>query len=108
LTLDRREPRQERTRRYRGLIADASEEMADLLDRLSLVARTESGRYEPVIQTAASLALTRPAAEQVTADFVSQAYRSGPSVNEKVPSAPMATVSPTVTPSLATGPPGGS
>ena len=69
-TLDRLDPLQERTRRYLGLIAEASEEMADLLDRLSLVARIESGRYEPVIQATDSLELARSAAEQVTAGAV--------------------------------------
>jgi signal transduction histidine kinase len=66
-TLDRVEPLQERARRYLGLMADASEEMADLLDRLALVARIESGRYEPVVQTADSLELARSAAGQVKA-----------------------------------------
>ncbi len=70
-TLDRLEPLQERTRRYVGLIAAASAEMADLLDRLALVARIEGGRYEPSLQTVDSLELARSAAEQVEAGEVS-------------------------------------
>jgi signal transduction histidine kinase len=69
-TLDRLEPLQERASRYLGLMAAASEEMADLLDRLAIVARIESGRYEPVLQTADSLELARSAAEQVEAGTV--------------------------------------
>ena len=43
--------------RYLGLIDDSAEELASLLDLLSLAARIEGGRYEPVVREADSLAL---------------------------------------------------
>src|SRR6185437_16861381 len=36
--------------RYMQIIGQASEQMAELLDELSLVARIESGRYDPVLR----------------------------------------------------------
>lgn len=69
-TLDRLEPLQERTRRYIGLIAAASAEMADLLDRLSLVAQIEGDRYKPSLRTVDSFDLARSAAMQVEAGSV--------------------------------------
>ncbi len=51
--------------RYVGMIATASEQMAELLDQLSLVARIEGRRYEPVLRELDTLELARAAAEQV-------------------------------------------
>lgn len=48
---------EEKLRRYLGLIDSASDELASLLDVLSLAARIEGGRYEPVVREADSLAL---------------------------------------------------
>jgi hypothetical protein len=47
----------EKTERYLGLIESASTELAQLLDLLSLAARIEGGRYEPVAREADSLEL---------------------------------------------------
>lgn len=55
LRLDELEP--EKTERYLGLIESASTEVAQLLDLLSLAARIEAGRYEPVAREANSLEL---------------------------------------------------
>jgi light-regulated signal transduction histidine kinase (bacteriophytochrome) len=61
-TIDRLEPLQERTRRYVGLMAEGSGQMAELLERLALVARIERGSYDPALQTVDSLELARSAA----------------------------------------------
>ncbi len=47
----------EQRERYLGLIDAAADELAELLDLLSLAARIEGGRYEPVVREADSLAL---------------------------------------------------
>ena len=47
----------EKSERYLGLIESASTELAQLLDLLSLAARIEGGRYEPVTREASSLEL---------------------------------------------------
>ena len=43
--------------RYLGLIDNSAEELASLLDLLSLAARIEGGRYEPVLREVDSLSL---------------------------------------------------
>ncbi len=48
---------EDKLKRYLGLIDTASDELADLLDLLSLAARIEGGRYEPVTREADSLEL---------------------------------------------------
>lgn len=47
----------EKTTRYLGMIESASTELGQLLDVLSLAARIEDGRYEPVVREADSLEL---------------------------------------------------
>jgi signal transduction histidine kinase len=47
--------------RYLGMIDAASQELAELTDRLALVARIEGGRYEPVLRETDSLELARAA-----------------------------------------------
>jgi signal transduction histidine kinase len=48
---------EEKQQRYLSLIESASTELAQLLDLLSLVARIEGGRYEPVTREVDSLEL---------------------------------------------------
>jgi signal transduction histidine kinase len=48
---------EEKLKRYLGLIDSASDELAVLLELLSLAARIEGGRYEPVTREADSLEL---------------------------------------------------
>ncbi|MDX6399115.1 MAG: two-component system, OmpR family, phosphate regulon sensor histidine kinase PhoR [Gaiellaceae bacterium] len=48
---------EEKRARYLGLIESASAELVQLLDLLSLAARIEGGRYEPVVREADSLEL---------------------------------------------------
>ena len=48
---------EEKRARYLGLIDAASDELVVLLDLLSLAARVEDGRYDPVLREADSLAL---------------------------------------------------
>ena len=47
--------------RYMEMIDQASSQMAELLDELSLAARIEAGRYEPVLREADTLELARGA-----------------------------------------------
>ena len=56
--------------RYVEMIEAASAQMAELLDELSLVARIESGRYDPGLREADTLALARGAAERLGEDRV--------------------------------------
>ena len=56
--------------RYVQMIDAASRQIAELLDELSLVARIEAGRYEPLLRDADTLALARGAAERLGADRV--------------------------------------
>jgi signal transduction histidine kinase len=56
--------------RYVEMIEAASSQMAELLDELSLFARIESGRYEPALREADTLALAHAAAERLGEDRV--------------------------------------
>ena len=51
---------EDKLKRYLGLIDSASDELAVLLELLSLAARIEGGRYEPVTREADLLALAPP------------------------------------------------
>lgn len=51
--------------RYVEMIEAASSQLAELLDELSLVARIESGRFEPALEEVDSLVLAREAADQL-------------------------------------------
>ncbi len=53
------------TTRYLGMIETASLQLGELLDRLSLVARIEGGRYEPDLGSGELLDVARAAAERV-------------------------------------------
>jgi signal transduction histidine kinase len=55
LRMDEIEP--EKQTRYLGLIDTSAEELASLLDLLSLAARIEGGRYDPVVREVDSLSL---------------------------------------------------
>jgi signal transduction histidine kinase len=57
--------------RYLEMIGAASAQMAELLDELSLAARIEAGRYDPVLRDADTLAIARGAAERLGEDRVS-------------------------------------
>jgi signal transduction histidine kinase len=56
--------------RYVEMIEAASVQMAELLDELSLVARIEAGRYEPVLREADTLTVARGAVERLGEDRV--------------------------------------
>jgi signal transduction histidine kinase len=56
--------------RYVEMIDAASKQIAELLDELSLVARIESGRYDPMLREADTLALAHAAAERLGDDRV--------------------------------------
>ena len=56
--------------RYVEMIDAASRQIAELLDELSLAARIESGRYDPLLRETDTLALAEGAAERLGADRV--------------------------------------
>ncbi len=56
--------------RYVEMIEAASTQMAELLDELSLVARIESGRYDPGLRETDTLDIARAAAERLGEDRV--------------------------------------
>ena len=56
--------------RYVEMIVAAAEQLAELIDELSLVARIEDGRYEPNVQETDSLELAREAARRLGEDRV--------------------------------------
>jgi signal transduction histidine kinase len=70
-TISRRSSLDEPESRYVAMIEAASDQLAELLEELSLAARIEDGRYEPALQDADSLALTRAAAERLEPGLVS-------------------------------------
>ncbi|MGH2934865.1 MAG: histidine kinase dimerization/phospho-acceptor domain-containing protein [Gaiellaceae bacterium] len=56
--------------RYVEMILAASAQIAELLDELSVAARIEGGRYEPVLREVDTLQLAHAAAERLGADRV--------------------------------------
>ena len=56
--------------RYVEMIEAASKQIAELLDELSLAARIEGGRYDPVRRDGDTLALAQAAAERLGAERV--------------------------------------
>jgi signal transduction histidine kinase len=56
--------------RYVEMIGEASQQMAELLDALSLAARIEGGRYEPVLRDVDTLRLAKAAQERLGEDRV--------------------------------------
>jgi signal transduction histidine kinase len=56
--------------RYLEMIEAASHQIAELIDELSLVARIEGGRYDPVLRDTDTLELARGAAGRLGADRV--------------------------------------
>ena len=56
--------------RYVEMIDAASRQIAELLDELSLAARIEGGRYDPLLRESDTLALAEGAAERLGADRV--------------------------------------
>jgi signal transduction histidine kinase len=69
-TLERTAELQSPADRYIEMIGQASAQMAELLDELSLAARIEGGRYDPVRRDVDTLALARGAAERLGEDRV--------------------------------------
>ena len=58
-TLTQMEAGDERTGRYLGMIAEASQQMTELLDELGAAARIESGRWEPALREVDTAELAR-------------------------------------------------
>jgi len=69
-TLERLDQLEEPASRYLEMIGAASGQIGDLVDELSLGARIEAGRYEPVREELDTLELARAAAEQLGAERV--------------------------------------
>ena len=64
--------------RYMQIIGQASEQMAELLDELSLVARIESGRYDPVLRETDTRTLADGARERLGEERVSVSGEGAP------------------------------
>jgi signal transduction histidine kinase len=69
-TLERTMQLEPPTDRYMQIIGEASVQMAELLDELSLVARIESGRYEPMLREVDTLELAHGARDRLGEDRV--------------------------------------
>ena len=69
-TLERQLDLQPPADRYFEMIGAASGQMAELLDELALVARIESGRYDPALRPADTLELAGNARERLVGDTV--------------------------------------
>ena len=69
-TLERMSELEPPADRYVDMIGQASEQMAGLLDALSLAARIEGGRYDPVLRDVETLELARSAQERLGDDRV--------------------------------------
>jgi len=69
-TLERTMELEPPTDRYMEIIGEASVQMAELLDELSLVARIESGRYDPVLRDVDTLELANGARGRLGEDRV--------------------------------------
>ncbi|MGN6798923.1 MAG: histidine kinase dimerization/phospho-acceptor domain-containing protein [Gaiellaceae bacterium] len=67
-TLARMEGHDERTARYLGMIAEASQQMTELLDELGAAARIKAERWEPALRDADTVELARSDDERVRAD----------------------------------------
>jgi len=67
-TLTRAGELDERTLRFLGMIEEASEQMAELLDELGVVARIEGERWEPVMREIDTLELASTDDERVLAE----------------------------------------
>jgi len=70
-TLERVEALAPPADRYLEMILAATDQLAELIDELTLAARIEGGRYEPALQEADSLELARVAAQLLGEDRVS-------------------------------------
>ena len=64
-TIERTQELEDPLARYLEMISAAAAQMTELLETLSIVARIESGRYDPVVAEADTLALARAAAARV-------------------------------------------
>jgi len=64
--------------RYLEMIDAASRQIAELLDELSLAARIEAGRYDPILREADTLALAHAAAERLGEERVRVAGEGAP------------------------------
>jgi signal transduction histidine kinase len=69
-TLERTMQLEPPTDRYMEIIAQASVQMAELLDELSLAARIEGGRYNPMLREVDTLELAHSARERLGEDRV--------------------------------------
>ena len=60
----------ERSSRFIEHIAHGAAELGEVIDRLSLIARVEDGRFQPVLEPADTLALAHAVRDQLGADAV--------------------------------------
>jgi signal transduction histidine kinase len=72
--------------RYVSVIEAAASQLADLIDELSLVARIEANRFEPILVETDSFALARSAADELGGERV---HVRGTGSTVRVPEEPM-------------------
>jgi signal transduction histidine kinase len=70
-TLERLDELEHPADRYIRMIGAATDQLADLLDLLSVLSRIEAGRYEPQLRAMSTRALADEAAEQLERERVS-------------------------------------
>lgn len=69
-TLVRMEGHEETTVRYLEMINSASAQLAELIDELSLGAKIEDGRYDPLLASASTIELASAAADELGAERI--------------------------------------
>jgi signal transduction histidine kinase len=77
-TLVRMEGMDEQLTRYLGMIDAASAQIAELIDELSLGARIEAGRYDPVLREVDTLELAQKAAARLDDERVAVTGEGAP------------------------------
>jgi signal transduction histidine kinase len=77
-TLERGDGLDERSRRFLGMISEASDQMAGMLDELGTAARIEAGRWEPALIEADTLQLAVSGDERVVTTGAGETIETEP------------------------------
>jgi signal transduction histidine kinase len=77
-TLVRMEGHDETTVRYLEMVDSASAQIGELIDELSLGAKIEAGRYDPLLASANTIELARAAAEELGTERVAVTGEGAP------------------------------
>jgi signal transduction histidine kinase len=77
-TLTRMEGNDERTARYLGMVEEASQQMAELLDDLAAAARIQAGRWDPALREVDTLELASVNDEHVLTEGEGETIETDP------------------------------